>query len=78
MISRPPVGQAEYYVELKPGLDQVQLSRIIAARVSGKVGYIYRNFHAFTIYSFPDTMVARIRQMREVLSIRMAQSGKLD
>ncbi len=78
MVSRPTIDQPEYIVEVKPGLNHVHLAGVIARRVSGKVGYIYKYLNGFTIYSFPDSMVARIRQMPEVLSVEKSQSFRID
>ena len=75
---RPSVDAPEYYVELKPEFDQVKYSLIIASRVGGKVGYIYQNFHGFTVHTIPDSMVAKIRAMPEVVSVVKSTLFHLD
>ena len=66
---RPSADTPEYWVELKPGFDQDEYAAIIASRVGGTVGNIYYSFRGFTILMIPDSMVARIRRMPEVLSV---------
>jgi hypothetical protein len=79
IVSRPPsVDAPEYYVELKPEFDQVKYSAIIASRVRGKVGYIYQNFHGFTIHTIPDSTAAKIRGMPEVMSVVKSTLFHLD
>lgn len=78
IVSRPAPGIAEYYVEIKPEFDHVAYAEIIAARVGGKVGYIYQNFHAFTVHSFPESAVDRLRLMPEVLAVKKSALGTLD
>jgi len=78
IISRPPPGVAEYMVDVKPEFDHVKYAGIIASRTRGKVGYIYHNFHASTIYGIADSTAETIRRMQEVLSVRKAGLGHLD
>jgi hypothetical protein len=66
---RPTVETPEWYVELKPEFDQNKYAFIIASRVGGKVGYIYQNFHAFSIHTMPDSMAAKIGKMPEVSAV---------
>lgn len=75
---RPAQDAPEYYVELKPEFDQRKYAFVIASRVGGKVGYIYSNFRAFSIHTIPDSMVAKIRQMPEVLSVVKSTMFRLD
>ena len=75
---RPTQDAPEYYVELKPEFDQRKYAFVIASRVGGKVGYVYWNFHAFSIHTIPDSMVAKIRQMPEVLSVVKSTMGTLN
>jgi hypothetical protein len=75
---RPTEDAPEYSVELKPEFDQAKYAFIIATRVGGKVGYIWCNFHAFSIHTIPDSMVAKIRQMPEVLSVVKSTMGTLN
>lgn len=77
VVSRPAPGIAEYYVEVKPEFDHVAYAGIIAARVGGKVGYIYRNFHAFTIHTIPESAIDKLRRMPEVVSVVKSQLGTL-
>ena len=70
IVNRRPSGNPpEYWVELKPGFDQDEYAAIIASRVRGTVGNIYYSFRGFTILMIPDSMVARIKQMPEVLAV---------
>jgi hypothetical protein len=79
VISRPSSPEApEYYVELKPEFDQVKYSAIIASRAGGKVGYIYHNFHGFSIHTLPDSIVAKIRLMPEVSAVVKSTVFHLD
>jgi hypothetical protein len=78
LVSRAPPGSAIYDVEVKPEFDHVTYAGIIASRVGGKVGYIYQNFHAFTIHSISESAVEKIRRMPEVLSVRKSTIGTLD
>src|SRR5438309_1983910 len=75
---RPSVDTPEYYVELKPEFDQVKYSFIIAKRVGGKVGYIYDNFHGFTVHSIPDSMADKMRAMPEVSKVVKSQVMTID
>jgi len=77
-ISRPPLGVAEYIVTLHPEFDHFVYADSIARRVDGKVGYIYSNFNAFTLYSLADTAVTRIGKMREVLRVEKSIPMKID
>lgn len=77
VVSLRPPGVEEYYVEVKPEFDHVVYAGILAARVGGKVGYIYQNFHAFTIHSIPETAVEKLRRMPEVLSVTKSTLGKM-
>ncbi|MDQ6872150.1 MAG: protease inhibitor I9 family protein [Gemmatimonadota bacterium] len=78
VVSRPAPDAAEYYVEVRPEFDHVAYARVIAKRVGGKVGYIYHNFHAFTIHAIPESAVEKIRKMPEVLKVVKSQMGTLD
>jgi hypothetical protein len=78
IVSRPAPSIPEYYVEVKPEFDHLTYAGIIAARVGGKVGYIYHNFHAFTIHTIPESAVEKIRRMPEVLAVVKSQLGTLD
>ena len=78
IISRPPPGVDEYMVNVKPEFDHVKYAGIIASRTHGKVGYIYHNFHAFTIHSIADSTAEKIRRMPEVMSVIKASLGHLD
>lgn len=78
VVSRPPAGVPEYYVEVRHQFDHVAYAAIIASRVGGKIGYIYKNFHAFTIHSIPDSVAEKIRRMPEVLSVKKSSLGTLD
>jgi hypothetical protein len=75
---RPTVDAPDYYVEVKPEFDQAKYAFIIASRVGGKVGYIYCNFHAFSIHTIPDSMVAKIRLMPEVSSAVKSRMMRLE
>ncbi len=78
IVSRPPPGSAEYFVEVKPEFDHVTYAGIIASRIGGKVGYIYHNFHSFTIHSISESAVEKLRRMSEVLSVRKSTTATLD
>jgi hypothetical protein len=78
VVSIRPAGVADYYVEVKPEFDHTVYAGILAARVGGKVGYIYYNFHAFTIHSISESGVEKLRQMPEVLTVRKSGLGSLD
>jgi hypothetical protein len=75
---RPSIDTPEYYVELKPEFSQWKYAYIVASRVNGKVGYIYQNFHGFTVHTIPDSMAVKIRQMREVSAVTKSTLLKLD
>jgi hypothetical protein len=78
VVSRPPPDSAEYFVEVKPEFDHVAYAGIIASRVGGKVGYVYKNFHSFTIHSISESAVEKIRRMPEVLSVVKSTVGTLE
>jgi hypothetical protein len=78
VVSRPPIGVDEYMVEVKPEFDHVSYAAILAARVDGKVGYIYHNFHEFTIHSIPESAVEKLRRMPEVLKVTKSRTFTLD
>lgn len=75
---RPSVDTPEYYVELKPEFSQWKCATAIAMRVGGKVGYIYKNFHGFSVHSIPDSMAVKLRAMPEVLSVTKSTWMTLD
>src|SRR6266550_3363937 len=78
VISRPPVGVAEYIVKLRPEFDHFVYADSIARRVDGRVGYIYSNFNAFTLHSLSDPAVIRLGKMPEVLSVEKSILMKID
>jgi hypothetical protein len=68
----------EYYVELKPEVDQVRYAPIVAARVGGRLGYVSQNVHSFTILSVSDSAVDAIRRMPEVFRVTRAPRNYVD
>src|SRR3954465_10681182 len=77
VVSRPPAGVDEYFVEMKPGFDRETYAKIISKRVRGKIGYVFKTSHAFTIYDVSEAPIARIRQMPEVKSVMKLGYGTL-
>src|SRR5215210_598069 len=78
LVSLRPPGAVDYYVEVKPEFDHVRYAHILAGRVGGKVGYIFQNFHGFTIHTLPESAVDKLRRMPEVLRVIKSSIGTLD
>jgi hypothetical protein len=77
VVSRPPAGVDEYFVEMRPGFDQETYAKIISSRVKGKIGYVYKHSEGFTIYDISEADIGKIRQMPEVKSVTKLGYGKL-
>lgn len=73
---RPP-GVEDYYVTVRPEINHELVADSLANLVDGKLGYVYQNFHAFTIFSVSAEGLARLAKLPAVLSIQKSSIGEL-
>lgn len=77
VVNFRPSGVDDYYVTVRPEVNHELVADSLAKLVNAKLGYVYHNFHAFTIFGISAAGLDSLAKLPAVLSIQKAGIGTL-
>ena len=77
VVNIRPEGVEDYYITVRPEVNHELVADSLAKLVNGKLGYVYKNFHAFTIFGISTAGLDALAKLPAVVSIQKGSFGTL-